>query len=103
VPVFADMDAETFALSPETVEAVLTPDVAGIVTVHIGKPLKLREMLINSFSRKGDVENNTFAAINSSGFRINQRFLNNRKYMTYFLLVFGGELYLLRQRHEIFF
>ncbi|MDR1727419.1 MAG: DegT/DnrJ/EryC1/StrS aminotransferase family protein [Acidobacteriota bacterium] len=36
VPVFADMDAETFALSPETVEAVLTPDVAGIVTVHIG-------------------------------------------------------------------
>jgi len=36
VPVFADMDAETFAISPETVEAVLTPDVAGIVAVHIG-------------------------------------------------------------------
>ncbi|MDR0843168.1 MAG: DegT/DnrJ/EryC1/StrS family aminotransferase [Acidobacteriota bacterium] len=35
-PVFADMDAESFALSPESIEKVLTPDVAGIVVVHIG-------------------------------------------------------------------
>lgn len=35
-PVFADVDAATFALSPETVAAVLTPDTAAVVTVHIG-------------------------------------------------------------------
>jgi hypothetical protein len=35
-----------------------------------------RETLINSFSRKSDVENNTVEVINSSSFRINQRFLS---------------------------
>src|SRR5712691_537467 len=35
-PVFADIDAETFALSPATVKAALTPDTAAVVLVHIG-------------------------------------------------------------------
>ena len=35
-PVFADVDATTFALSRSTVEAVLTPDTAAVVLVHIG-------------------------------------------------------------------
>jgi perosamine synthetase len=35
-PVFADIDAETFALSPRTVEAALTPATAAVVLVHIG-------------------------------------------------------------------
>jgi dTDP-4-amino-4,6-dideoxygalactose transaminase len=35
-PVFADVDAATFALSPETVEAALTPATAAVVLVHIG-------------------------------------------------------------------
>jgi dTDP-4-amino-4,6-dideoxygalactose transaminase len=35
-PVFADVDAATFALSPATVEAALTPDTAAVVLVHIG-------------------------------------------------------------------
>ena len=35
-PVFADMDAATFALSPATVEAALTPGTAAVVLVHIG-------------------------------------------------------------------
>lgn len=36
IPVLADMDPESFALSPDTVAACLTPDTAGIVVVHIG-------------------------------------------------------------------
>ncbi len=35
-PVFADIDASTFALSPRTVSAALTPDTAAVVLVHIG-------------------------------------------------------------------
>ena len=35
-PVFADVDAQTFALSPDTLAAALTPDTAAVVTVHIG-------------------------------------------------------------------
>lgn len=35
-PVFADMDAATFALSRATVEAALTPATAAVVLVHIG-------------------------------------------------------------------
>lgn len=35
-PVFADVDAATFALSPESLEAALTPDTAAAVLVHIG-------------------------------------------------------------------
>ena len=35
-PVFADVDPATFALSPATVEAALTPATAAVVLVHIG-------------------------------------------------------------------
>lgn len=35
-PVFADVEASTFALSAATVEAVLTPSTAAVVLVHIG-------------------------------------------------------------------
>ena len=35
-PVFADVDAATFALSPETVADALTDDTAAVVLVHIG-------------------------------------------------------------------
>jgi len=35
-PVFADIDAATFALSPGTVAAALTPATAAVVLVHIG-------------------------------------------------------------------
>jgi dTDP-4-amino-4,6-dideoxygalactose transaminase len=35
-PVFADIDAATFALSPATVAAALTPATAAVVLVHIG-------------------------------------------------------------------
>lgn len=35
-PVFADIDPATFALSPATVAAALTPDTAAVVLVHIG-------------------------------------------------------------------
>ena len=34
-PVFADIDAATFALSPDTITAALTPDTAAVVLVHI--------------------------------------------------------------------
>jgi perosamine synthetase len=34
-PVFADIDAATFALSPETIAAALTPQTAAVVLVHI--------------------------------------------------------------------
>ena len=35
-PVFADIDPATFALSPQTVAAALTPGTAAVVLVHIG-------------------------------------------------------------------
>ncbi len=35
-PVFADIDPRTFALSPQTVIAALTPGTAAVVLVHIG-------------------------------------------------------------------
>jgi len=35
-PVFADIDAETFALSPRTLAAALTADTAAAVLVHVG-------------------------------------------------------------------
>ncbi|MGD0376846.1 MAG: DegT/DnrJ/EryC1/StrS family aminotransferase [Streptosporangiaceae bacterium] len=35
-PVFADIDAGTFALSPRTLAAALTPDTAAAVLVHVG-------------------------------------------------------------------
>jgi perosamine synthetase len=35
-PVFADVDAATFALDPAAVEAALTPGTAAVVVVHIG-------------------------------------------------------------------
>ncbi len=34
-PVFADIDAATFALSPDTITAALTPDTSAVVLVHI--------------------------------------------------------------------
>jgi perosamine synthetase len=48
-PVFADVDRETFALSPAAVEASLTPHTKAVVLVHIGglvppDVLALREM-----------------------------------------------------------
>lgn len=36
IPVIIDTDPDTFAITPEAVEAALTDDVAGIVIVHIG-------------------------------------------------------------------
>jgi perosamine synthetase len=35
-PVFADIDAATFALSKQTVTAALTPDTVAVVLVHVG-------------------------------------------------------------------
>lgn len=35
-PVFADIDAATFALSPATVSAALTPATAAVILVHVG-------------------------------------------------------------------
>jgi len=35
-PVFADIDPQTFALSPTTLQAALTPQTAAVVLVHIG-------------------------------------------------------------------
>ena len=35
-PVFADIDAQTFALSPQTLLAALTPQTAAVMLVHIG-------------------------------------------------------------------
>ncbi|MGO9079533.1 MAG: DegT/DnrJ/EryC1/StrS family aminotransferase [Streptosporangiaceae bacterium] len=35
-PVFADIDPQTFALSPATMLAALTPDTAAVVLVHVG-------------------------------------------------------------------
>ena len=35
-PVFADIDPATFALSPQTVAAALTPGTAAVVLVHVG-------------------------------------------------------------------
>lgn len=35
-PVFADIDAQTFALSPQTVTAALTPQTAAVMLVHVG-------------------------------------------------------------------
>ncbi|HEX3492127.1 MAG TPA: DegT/DnrJ/EryC1/StrS family aminotransferase [Streptosporangiaceae bacterium] len=35
-PVFADMDPDTFALSPQTLAAALTPQTAAVVIVHVG-------------------------------------------------------------------
>jgi len=35
-PVFADVDAQTLALSPDTVAAALTPETAAVVLVHVG-------------------------------------------------------------------
>ncbi|WP_395292722.1 DegT/DnrJ/EryC1/StrS family aminotransferase [Kitasatospora hibisci] len=35
-PVIADVDAQTLALSPATLETALTPDTAAVVLVHIG-------------------------------------------------------------------
>ena len=35
-PVFADIDAQTFALSPQTVAEALSPRTAAVVVVHIG-------------------------------------------------------------------
>src|ERR1019366_30967 len=35
-PIFADMDAATFALSPDTLLAALTPATAAVVLVHVG-------------------------------------------------------------------
>jgi len=35
-PVFADIDAATFALSPDTLAAAVTPDTAAVVLVHVG-------------------------------------------------------------------
>ena len=51
-PVFADMDAESFALSPETIKKVLTPDVAGIVVVHIGGLVSARMPEIVALARE---------------------------------------------------
>src|SRR5580704_3763017 len=35
-PVFADIDAQTFALSPQTLLAALTPQTAAVLLVHVG-------------------------------------------------------------------
>lgn len=41
-PLFADVDADTFNVTPETVEVVLTDDVSGIMPVHVfGSPCEI--------------------------------------------------------------
>ncbi|NLV32269.1 MAG: DegT/DnrJ/EryC1/StrS aminotransferase family protein [Acidobacteria bacterium] len=52
IPVFADMDPETFALGPETVKPLLEPGVAGIVTVHIGGVVSPRMPDLVSLARE---------------------------------------------------
>ncbi len=46
VPVFADIDEDNFGLSPESVEACITPRTKAILVVHIfGNPAKMDEIL----------------------------------------------------------
>lgn len=46
VPVFADVDAETFNLTADTIERVLTPRTAAIVVVHLyGQMAPMREIM----------------------------------------------------------
>ena len=53
-PVLVDMDPATFGISPETIEAALTPKTAGIVVVHIGGIVTSRMPEIQALaSRRG--------------------------------------------------
>jgi len=45
IPVFADIDPETFCLDPRSVEAVITPRTRAIVVVHLfGRPAEMDEI-----------------------------------------------------------
>lgn len=51
-PALADMDADTFSLSPETIERALTPATTGIVVVHIGGIVSPQMPAIVDLARK---------------------------------------------------
>jgi perosamine synthetase len=45
IPVFADIEPETFTLDPASVEAAITPKTKGIMPVHLyGHPARMREL-----------------------------------------------------------
>ncbi len=50
-PVFVDMDPESFALDPTDLERALTPETAGVLTVHIGGLLSGRIAELQDFAR----------------------------------------------------
>jgi perosamine synthetase len=53
-PVLVDMDAESFAVSPEAVEKMLTPKTSGLIVVHIGGLISRRmQELVDLAARKG--------------------------------------------------
>lgn len=53
-PILVDMDATSFGVAPETIQAALTPNTAGIVVVHIGGIVSARMPEIKSLAdRKG--------------------------------------------------
>lgn len=46
VPVFADIELDTFNLDPKAVESVITPRTRAIIVVHFaGQPAKMRELM----------------------------------------------------------
>ena len=46
VPIFADVDANNFGLSPESIESMITPRTKAILIVHIfGNPAKMDEII----------------------------------------------------------
>ncbi len=46
VPVFADIDADDFCISPEAIEAVITDRTVGIMPVHLyGHPAKMNQIM----------------------------------------------------------
>ena len=52
IPVFADMEPESFAVSPETLQKALTPGTSGIVVVHIGGLVSARMPEILAFAKE---------------------------------------------------
>src|SRR5258705_5197475 len=56
VPVFADIDLDTFNLDPGAVEAVITPRTRAIIPVHFaGQPADMQAIMAISRKRKIDV------------------------------------------------
>lgn len=51
-PVFVDMDPESFAIRPEDIEQVLTPNTTGIVVVHIGGVVSARMPELQDLARR---------------------------------------------------